>query len=182
MIKQFITLLFISFSICARSQEIGYTTTDVGGEFQYTPDFNSFNLHVAFNARLNSSFVIRGGYNSAGGQRTKLHNGETGSGWNASVGYRYHFSYIPKRFFLGVRAGIQTMNIHWSTELTEGTSKVMVLQPGVEAGYTLVINDLFFITPLVSGIYQKTISTTGEKVSYGDNFVPGAGISMGWRF
>lgn len=182
MIKYLSALLFISFSICASSQELGYNTKDVGAEYQYTPDFSSFNLLVGFNAKIHHSIIIRGGYSSASSQKTSLHTGELGHGWNASVGYRYHFSVVPKRFFLGLHAGVQSMNITWSTPESEGISKLMIFQPKIEAGYTIVINDLFYITPQVSGTAQTTLSTNGEKVSFGNGFLPGAGISIGWRF
>lgn len=182
MIKYFTALLIVCISLSARSQEVGYTTTDVGAEYQYTPDFSSFNLLVGFNAKLHHSFIIRGGYSKAPHQKTSLHDGESGSGWNASVGYRYHFSVVPKRFFLGIHAGIQSMNIDWSSPLVQGSSKVLIFQPKIEAGYTLVINDLFYITPHVSGTAQTILSNKDEKVSYGSSFLPGAGISMGWRF
>lgn len=182
MTKYFSALFLLFFSLAARSQEVGYNTTDIGGEYQYTTDFSSFNLLVGLNAKLHHSFIIRAGYSKAPSQRTSLHDGESGRGWNASVGYRYHFSVVPKRFFLGIHAGIQSMVIDWSIPVTESSSRVMIFQPKIEAGYTLVINDLFYITPHVSGTAQALLSNKDEKVNYGSGFLPGAGISMGWRF
>ena len=39
----------------------------------------------------------------------------------------------------------------------------MIFQPKIEAGYTLVINDLFYITPHVSGTAQALLSNKDEK-------------------
>lgn len=175
-----IAILILAFS--ARSQEVGYNTTDIGAAYQYSPDFNAFSLHLAMNAKIHHSFIIRGGYVNAGSQKTSLHTSESGSGWTAGIGYRYHFSVIPKRAFMGLGLGIQSVNINWSNTLLEGTTRLTLFQPSIEAGYTVVINDYFFITPSVSGIIQSKLNSKGQDVDYGNDFLPSAGISIGWRF
>lgn len=173
---------FLILSLLAQSQDAGYRTTDVGAAYQYTPDYHSYSLHLGFNAEENHSFILRASYTSALNQSTSLHNRESGHGWGAYLGYRYHFSVIPKRFFLGLGLGIQSADIHWSNTLLEGDSKKTVLQPTVETGYTLVINDYMYITPSLSGILQTKLSSSGAEVKYGSDFLPGFGISLGWRF
>lgn len=182
MLKQLTTLLLITICISARSQEVGYNTTDVGGEFQFTPDYTSYNLLLGFNAKLHSAVIVRGGYSSSFVKHKNAASSESGNGWNASVGFRYHFSVVPKRFFLGINAGIQSFNIKWATTGASGNSKILVLQPRLDAGYTFLINDMFYITPQLSATVQKTLSTSGEPVSFGKDFLGGAGISAGWRF
>jgi Protein of unknown function (DUF3575) len=169
-------------SLSGYSQDYGYRTFDIGAEYQYTKSGPSYNLQVAFNSEEHHSIVLRAGYNIATGQTTPTHNNEEGSGWSGSLGYRYYFSVLPKRFFIGARAAVAAMDIQWSIHATNGSSKLMVLQPAVETGYTLLINDMFFITPHISAGIQTTLNNKGEKVTYGNGFLPGAGISMGWRF
>lgn len=175
-----IALLFIH--AAARSQEAGFRTTDVGATFQYSPDFNTYSLHLAFNAEEYHSFILKGNYARSGSRKTSTHTSESGSGWGGYLGYRYHFSVIPKRAFLGLGAGIQSMKVNWSTPLLEGSTNLLLLQPTLEAGYTLVINDYMYITPSVSGILLTKLSSKGADVDFGSGFVPAASISMGWRF
>lgn len=176
----FICLPFIS--VCSYSQDVGYRSFDAGGEYQYTKDGPVFSLQLAFNAEEHHSIVLRGGYMKLSGKTTIAHTGESGSGWGGSVGYRYHFSVIPKRFFIGPRAGLWNMNISWSDSESEGTSKLLMLQPALETGYTLIINDYAYITPFIAAGIQTTLSSKGEKTAYGSGFILMAGISLGWRF
>ena len=178
----FILITAFSFSINSHSQDVGYRTFDAGGEYQYAKDGPAFNLQLAFNAEEYHAIVLRAGYMKAMGKTTSAHTNESGSGWGGSIGYRYHFSVIPKRFFIGARAGLWNLNINWSVPEAEGVTKLLVLQPAIETGFTWVINDCFFITPQLSASVQTTLNTKGEKVAYGTGFIPMAGISAGWRF
>jgi hypothetical protein len=182
--KQF-TLSFIAvlFAFNSFSQDVGYRTVDVGAGYQYIENGMLTDLLVSINAEEHHSFIVRAGYITTNGLRTHLHKNEEGNGWGGGLGYRYHFSVIPKRFFIGAKVNLWNMKIHWNMLDREEETKLLVIQPAIETGYTLLINDIFFITPNFSATYQKTIKTTGEKVAYGNGgFVPMAGITMGWRF
>jgi len=178
----FIPLAVFFFSLDGYSQDVGYRTFDAGAEYQYTKEGPAFNLQLGFNAEEHHSIVLRGGYIKVSGKTTSAHNSEAGSGWGGSIGYRYYFSVLPKRFFIGARAGLWSISINWNVPVAEGSSKLLVLQPAFETGYTWVINDYFFITPHLSATVQTTQSTKGEEVAYGTGFTPMAGISAGWRF
>ena len=166
----------------ASQEEFGYNTTDLGAEYQWSPDANTYNFTVAFNAKLHSSFIFRGGYSNAGLQKTATHNGEEGSGFSGSIGYRYFIGVIPKRFYIGARFNLSMMKIHWSTSLTESDSKLTILQPALETGYTFLINEVFFITPYIAAGPQVILKKEGAAVDYGEGFQPLAGINMGFRF
>lgn len=175
-------LTLLTISIFSYSQDQGYRTVDAGAEYQYVKDGPVINFQLAFNSEEFHSIVLKAGYRKLSGKATAAHNSESGSAWGASIGYRYHFSVIPKRFFIGARAGIWSMNVNWSKPEAEGGSKLIVIQPAFETGYTFIINDYLYITPNVSASFQKTLSTKGETVAYGTGFTPMAGISIGWRF
>ena len=175
-------IAILSLHATARSQDAGYRTTDVGASYQYSPEFNTYSLHLAFNAEEYHSLILKGQYANASARKTDSHDRESGSGWGAYLGYRYHFSVIPKRAFLGVGVGIQSMKINWSGTLLEGRTQLLLLQPTLEAGYTLVINDYMFITPSASGILLTRLNSKGAEVDFGSGFAPAAGISIGWRF
>ena len=180
--KQLPLFVLLFYSLTAQSQELGYRTLDAGAGYLYSNEGPVFNLHFALNAKEHHSFVFGGSYRKLNRQSSALHAGEEGTGWGGFIGYRYYLSVMPKRFFIGARAGLLSMNINWVTTEGEGTSKLLVLQPGLETGYTFLINDLFFITPHIIAGLQKKLSVKGEAVSFGNDFLPMAGISLGWRF
>lgn len=164
------------------SQDLGYRTFDIGAEYQHLKKGSDINLQLAFNAEIHHSIVLRAGYSIAARETSPAHTSEEGNGWSGSLGYRYYFSVLPKRFFIGARAGISSMNMQWTVHATTGSSKLMVFQPAFETGFTLLINDMLFITPQLSAGIQTTINSKGEKVVYGNGFNGGGGISIGWRF
>ena len=182
--KKYFSILFCMFfiSFLSRAQEAGYNTFDIGAEYQHFNSGSEMNLQVAFNAKIHHSIVVRAGYSSAARETPATHSSEEGNGWSGSIGYRYYFSVLPKRFFIGARAGIASMDMKWTFHTIEGTSSIMVFQPAFETGYTFLINDQLFITPHLSAGIQTTMNNKGEKVAYGDGFNGGGGISVGWRF
>ena len=179
-VASFILFLFIAFA--AEAQDFGYTTTDAGLEYQWNPDGATVNLQFAFNSKIHNSFLIRAGYNKVPLKSSSLHTGEEGNGWGGSLGYRYYFNVVPRRFYIGSRMDLWSMNIHYSTTVKEGSSKLTILQPGMEAGFTLLINEVLFITPYINAGKQITLNTRGDNVDYGQGFIPSAGISAGFRF
>jgi len=84
------------------SQNFGYTTQDVGAEFQYQPDGLLFNLQLAFNAKIHHAIIFRVGYDKIKTGST-IHSSENGDGWGGSLGYRYYFKTLPVKFFAGLR-------------------------------------------------------------------------------
>ena len=175
-------LFFTVFFIAARSQEIGFNTTDIGGEFQWYNKGTIFNLQLALNAKIHHSFLIRAGYNNTNLQRTTTHDSEEGGGFGGGLGYRYYFKPFPHKFFIGTRVDLWKMDITWSKPLMEGTTKLWTMQPALEAGYTVVINDNFFFTPYIAAGTQVNLKTEGEKVGSGEGFIFLPGISAGIRF
>lgn len=181
--KPTLSFIFFLFSvIAAKAQDFGYTTTDLGGEYQWYPDGAIVNLQVAFNSKIHNSFLIRAGYNNVPLKSTSHHIGENGNGWGGSFGYRYYFKVVPRRFYIGTRMDLWSMNIHYSTSVKEGNSKLNILQPGLEAGFTLLVNELLFITPYISAGKQITLNTRGDNVDYGQGFILSPGLSAGFRF
>jgi hypothetical protein len=177
-----LSLIFIS--ITSWSQEdFGYKTHDIGAETQLNGDGIAFLLHLAMNSRIHHSLILQGGYNNVSSKNVSPTGQEKGSGWGGAIGYRYYTGIIPKRFYIGVRAGFWKMDIDWSNSLIKGTSKLNIFQPAVETGYTFLINEVFFITPSFMATQLIKLNTQGTEVQYGEgglNLQPG--ISVGWRF
>src|SRR5436190_22133811 len=98
------------FCLCSYAQNMGFRTTDIGGEFQWYPRGTIYNLHVAFNAKLNHSIQLRLGYNHVPAYDAGSHT-EFGEGWGGGLGYRYYFKPFPHKFFIGARADVWLMKI-----------------------------------------------------------------------
>ena len=184
--KKLLSLIIIVFlfCFCSYGQDMGFRTTDIGGEYQWYPRGSIYNLHVAFNAKLNHSFQLRLGYNHVPAYNAGTHT-EFGKGWGGGLGYRYYFKPFPYKFFIGARADIWVMKIdqvfYSFFDFSSVQDNYLVLQPALEAGYTFVINDVLYITPYATAGFQTQFDqSAGAK--YGNGFTPTAGISAGFRF
>jgi|KBSSwiStaDraftv2_1062776.scaffolds.fasta_scaffold107108_2 hypothetical protein len=175
-----LTFLFCS---CSYAQDMGFRTTDIGGEYQWYPHGSIYNLHVAFNAKLNHSIQLRLGYNNVPAYDAGDHT-EFGKGWGGGLGYRYYFKPFPYKFFIGARADVWAMKIEQVYDFFDFLStqdNYLVLQPALEAGYTFIINDVLYITAYGSAGFQTGFDRS-STMKYGNGFVPTAGISAGFRF
>ena len=176
-------VLLILFSVTtASSQDLGYKTSDLGAEIQWQPDGLLLNMQLAFNAKIHHSIIFRAGYNKIKTGSIN-HSFENGDGWGGSLGYRYYFKDIPRRFFAGLRIDACKMNVHWKKPFSEeGDTRLAFLQPTIEVGYTFLFNDEFFITPNLAAGYKIKIYSKGENIAYGNGVIPQPGVSAGWRF
>jgi len=179
--KKAASLFFFAFLfITARSQEeVGYRTTDIGGEFQWYPSGSISSIHLAFNSRMHHSILLQFGYNKANRGDNGEKDDEKGEGWGGAIGYRYYFRPYPHKFFIGAKTGIWKMKIDWAQDIRTGETKTLTVQPVFEVGYTFVINDQAFITPSISNGFEFNAKTEGEKV--GQGFVTLLGLSVGIR-
>lgn len=180
--KATIFFAIVLFSTVARSQdgvEVGYRTTDIGAQFQYHYYGTVTSLHAAFNSRMHHSLLVQFGYIKADRKDKGEKDEETGSGWGGGLGYRYYFRPHPHKLFIGLKADIYKMKIDWADGILTGQSRTWMLQPSLELGYTIVVNDQGFITPFIASGYQANVKTEGDKV--GQGLVPIIGISAGFR-
>jgi hypothetical protein len=175
-----LTIILFCFIINTRSQEVGYKTIDVGGEFQWYTKGYIGALHLAYNFPIHHSFQVRVGYNKSNWKDLGLHQNEEGGGPGFSLGYRYYFLVRPHGFFLGARADLWKLSIDWKQGVVTGTTKVTAIQPTVEIGYMMLINDMVFISPSIAAGVQSNIKTEGQAVGDGAIFL--AGLSIGWKF
>jgi hypothetical protein len=175
-----LTIILFCFLISARSQDFGYKTIDVGGEFQWYPKGYISAFHLAYNFPVHHAIQLRLGYNKANRDDAGKHDNEEGGGPGFSLGYRYYFLVRPHGFFLGARGDVWHLNIDWRQGTTIGNSKVWIVQPTAEVGYMFLINDEFFISPCIANGVEINIKTQGQPV--GEGFITLLGISAGWKF
>ena len=160
-------------------QDVGYNTTDVGAEVNHYSGGNIFNLHLAFNSKIHSSFVIRAGYNMVNESYSDSYQKENGGGFIAGLGYRYYFRYKPHGFFIGARADVWNMDIDWTKNLLTGNTKSTFFVPAFETGYMLVANDWFFFTPSISIGTKINVKSGTESLK--DGLLISYGFSAGFK-
>ena len=80
--KKLTCLLVITFLLflTARSQDLGYKTIDVGGEFLGSPKGYTVALHLAYNLQVHHGFQFRIAYNRSNWKDKGKHDMEEGSG------------------------------------------------------------------------------------------------------
>ena len=175
----FAVFFILLFNTSKSQVEVGYTTTDIGAVFQWYPSGTISGLHLGFNSRLHNSFIVEAGYNKANRKDNGEKDNEKGGGWGGSLGYRYYFKPYPYKLFLGLKTDIWRMSIDWTEGANTGNTKTWTLQPTFEIGYTFVINDQAFITPVIANGVEVNMKTEGDKV--GQGFITLVGISAGFR-
>ena len=159
--------------------EVGYNTTDIGGEFQWYKDGKFVGLHIAANSKLHNSFHAEIGYYIAGDPTATFYTNQTKGGLGLGFGYRYYTMLRPHAFFVGVKANVFNYKVILTTQTPE-SSKSTILIPALETGYMILINDMFFITPSVALGYKTNLQSklkSDEKKA-----LALIGISTGFKF
>jgi hypothetical protein len=172
-------MLFVSSQSSGQMEEIGYNTTDVGAEFQWYKGGKFIGLHVAVNAKLHHSIHGEIGYYFAGDPTAAFYYNQNKGGAGFGIGYRYYTMLRPHAFFIGVKANIFSNKVTLTTQTPETVNSAIVV-PSFEAGYMILINDLFFITPSAAIGYKTNLRSelkADEKKAVGM-----LGISMGFKF
>jgi hypothetical protein len=178
LIVSIVCLFILSFH--SYSQEVGYSTTDIGAEFNHYSGGNIYNFQLAFNSKLHHSFLIRAGYNSVNGNYSDKYENEKGGGFVAGMGYRYYVLYRPRGFFIGAKADYWKMSIDWTNALLIGNTETSFFVPAIETGYMLLVNDILFITPTVSVGTRVNLKSAINPLK--DGLVVQVGISAGVKF
>ena len=180
--KKATTSFFLVFLFIAShaQMEVGYNTTDVGGEFQWYKDGKFIGLHLATNAKLHSSFHAMIGYYMAGDPTAPFYYNQNNGGLGVGLGYRYYTDLRPHGFFIGAKADLFTYKVTLDTQTSEGPYTSMILIPSLQTGYMILINDMFFITPTASVGYKTNLQS---KMSLDEKKAVGLfGISLGAKF
>jgi len=180
--KRSLSILIISFCISQFSiaQDLGFRTTDIGAEYQWFPRGAIYNLHLAINARLNHSIQVRAG-KLVSPWKTDINPKEKADGWGGGIGYRYYFKPFPYQFFIGVRVDAWRMQFKQDfspVDFGGNIGKVWMFEPGIETGYTFIINDIAFFTPYISAGYS---THSVKDMTFGNKFTPIVGVSAGFR-
>lgn len=131
----------------------------VGLQAECTPKNN----HHSFNFRVASNITKRWDFSG-------LNDDEQGIGFGGGLGYRYYFTPDCHGLFLGARTNFWRINVNWqdSSELmSEGMTKIGVIQPEFEIGYLFMLKNGWNIgTAFVNGV-ELNVMMVGEPVGEG---------------
>jgi len=183
-----IYLLFAFFAVVnsAIAQEKGGKFFEIGLEFQLYPTGYLAAIRGEIGLAPHHAVDFRVGYNGLDHGDNGVHNTEVGGGLGGSLGYRYYFNPAHKKWFIGARADLWNNDIDWSdpipdsSEIIEGNSQVLVLQPTAIGGYRWEVSDHFAITGTVAFGAEINIITNGAQT--GEGAIVLGGLNVTYRF
>ena len=118
-----------------------------------------------------SEVTYRLAYNATDRQDFGEHDDESGGGPGLGVGYRHYFGPDHSGWLVGGRLDLWILEIDWEDDPPatplEGTTDVVVLQPTLEGGYSLPLNDdwRFDVTLAVGA--EINVDEDGDDVGEG---------------
>ncbi len=103
------------------------------------------------------------------------HDDETGSGYGATLGYRYYFETFNQNFSVGPRIDFWQMKIDWVgsnlitiTNTMTGTSDISIFQPTLELAWWLPFKKgAYEIGVSITNGFEINVKTEGEDVGEG---------------
>lgn len=168
----------ISFQTVLRGQ------SSVGFEFQVYPTGIMPGLRGDFALSSRDALNIRVGANLFNHRDMGVQDRETGSGFGGTIGYRRYFSDQLSDLFLGIRNDIWRNTVNWTDQPdtpqeTTGTTKIVVIQPTLEAGYMfLTANGKLGIAPALGFGYEVNVVSEGRDVGQGPILLLGVSFNL----
>jgi hypothetical protein len=180
-IKLLFTIIFDLALLFCRAQ-LG---ADFSFEFQAYPTglIPGFRLEKTFGQR--SAAHVRLGYNWIRHGNAGKHDLEWGDGCGFTLGYKRYFREGFEKFSLGIRNDLWFNEMEWkdqigTTGFANGSTKIIVVQPTLEASWLFRFGSDWFITPSLAFGYEVNVKTVGSPT--GEGAILLAGVLMGKRF
>lgn len=177
-------LLFVGNLATAQS----FGLLGIGAEIQGYPA--GFILGIRGDVALKSNWTANAilGYNFARRGDLGENDDEKGGGAGFSLGSHYYFRENFQGFFIGPRIDFWFMEIDWFNDVLtigpryEGTTKIKVLQPLAEGGYTFLLGEGgWSLTAKVSLGFEINVKTDGKEVGEGPISLLGATLTRRLR-
>jgi len=153
-------------------------------EFQAYPTGLIPGFRADYHIGQHQSFHVRAGYNRVRHGANGVQDDERGDGFGGTLGYRYYFLEGWTRWFLGARTDVWRTTLDWQEKdengniQSEGTSKLVVLQPTAEAGYRFSLGaGPWFIAPTAAFGVEINVKTEGAPT--GEGLILLLGFSIG---
>lgn len=157
--------------------------TDIGFEIQVYPTGIIPGIRAEKSIHKHGVGSIRLGYQIMDHQDFGIHDDEKGSGYGLTVGYKHYF----QKYFTGLHLSLRTdawyNTLDWKDNtdagLVKGVTKILVLQPTVELGWTFPLSDNFMLVPAFAAGFEKNVYTEGEPT--GEGLILLVGVTAAYR-
>ena len=159
---------------------------DVSFEFQAYPTGLIPGLRIEKGFADRHAVHLRLGYQYIRHRDLGVHGDERGNGYGFTLGYKYFFKENFQGLSLSLRNDIWFNSLDWedyddSGLVTDmGTTEITVVQPTVEAGYTLMLGEKWTFTPSLAFGFEVNVKTEGSEV--GEGAILLLGFKIGPRF
>ncbi len=158
--------------------------TDVAFEFQAYPTGLIPGLRLSKAVGTRAEWHVRLGYNWIRHGDAGVHEDERGAGYGGTLGYDRYFGESRKGFFAGVRCDLWRNTIDWKDRIGQadelsGTTRILVVQPTLEAGWWLPLDQRHFAAPTLAFGFEKNVVTEGEPT--GEGAILLLGVRLGFR-
>ncbi len=179
-----ITLLSFCFIFLNAQSEEASNPLDVSFEFQAYPTGLIPGLRIEKGFADKHAVHLRIGYQWIRHRDLGEHDDERGTGYGFTLGYRKYFGEGFKGFSLSSRCDLWFNELDWKDDTpageVNGTSKITVVQPTIEAGYTFEFGNQMIFTPTAAFGYEVNVKTDGADV--GEGAILLIGFEIGKRF
>lgn len=174
----FFVLLQLS-AFRADSQSEGARIFDLGVEFQAYPTGLIPGIRGTLGINSKNAIHLRAGYNLANHRNLGVQESEIGGGAGFTLGYEHYFGPELTKWFLGLRSDLWFNSIDWQNNEgmpneTNGTTKLVVVQPTLAGGYLFKLGrGNWIFTPEVAFGFEINVVEDGEDVGEGPVFLLG---------
>jgi len=130
--------------------------------------------------RLGDHDVLQGyaGYNLAVRGDNGEHADEEGGGPGVGAGWRHYLGEFRSGWHFGIRTDVWFMTIDWTDPNDSGRTKVTVLQPTAQGGYTFLIGKDWILDLTASLGAEINVKESGDPVGQGAILLIGAGTEF----
>ena len=181
------SLLFISCVAFTQSEDSAITRNDfldIGIEFQAYPTGLIPGLRIEKGFAGKHAVHFRFGYQWIRHRDLGVHDDERGNGYGFTLGYRKYFQDNFKGWSISSRCDLWANDLDWTDEsplgdiTITGNTKVKVIQPTLDLGYTFIFGKHTVLTPTVAFGYEVNVQTKGKDVGEGAIFLLGVELSQ----
>lgn len=176
------TVFLLPFSNSIMAQET--SPIDIAAEIQVYPTGIISGIRLERGLTNKSSLHLRLARQDIDHEDYGKQDDEQGDGYGFSLGYRYFLNPGYKGFSFGVKTDVWFNTIDWANDLgtaqeSNGTTKVIVLQPTATIGYQHWFSSKLFVSPSLAAGFEINVDTDGEEVGEGAIWL--FGLTLGTR-
>ena len=179
-----ILIFVIIFSFGTQLSQINaQSALDIGLEWQQYPTGSIPGIRMEKPIGKKGAGILKLGYNTFDHKDLGVQDQEEGNGFGFTLGYKHFFKEERKHWSLALKNDVWWNEVNWRDVTTDpetfGVTKITVLQPTAELGYTFLIGESFFLAPHVAFGVEWNVKTVGVPTGEGPILL--GGVTAGLR-